>query len=567
MNYPVFKLNLIVGLLLWLVVTTVIAQNNLMLSLDIKVTNDPIGPIDPLVFQLVLTNTGTEDYTGLAPWGVHTTTWVYFRSSESQQWESLEIPFLRRYITTEFSSRGMGTFSLAAGESHSLKLVMYNDIPSYFKHNPNPQYYFGKIGQQYELRAEYYPKEGQAIKSPVKSFRVDAYQGEDAKAFEWLKIRKIPHFMYKYGFNEKKTYFVNEDAQVLISQFPNSRFTPWAKRYLAYAYEFGLWIDQNTHNPPDLVRAAALAQEILDLDQISPEGQKVVLLSRLHSQMQDFLTEIERHQGKPKTAQLSLEIQVLSNPIEPLEPLKYQLVLTNTGSKNYTDLARLDRINWATTKVEYRLPNSSKWEILGGERISISVEQPKGNWKIAAGESHIVKLSVHYGTHWFLLGGNITYCCAKAGEYRLRATYNPYKEQTIQSNEIGFRVNSLQGVDAVAFKWLKERQDSRYSRSEPNSIVRLLFRMDRRDAPELISRFPNSRFVPWAKLLLIHHYKYGWKIDDLNREPPNLEKAKAQALELIESTDYTEGKTTVLIPPEVREAAQKLLKKLKHQSQ
>src|SRR2546426_10246919 len=104
----------------------VLAQTGGALSLGLIITSDPIGPIEPLHFQLVITNTGTQDIQGLAPWATRSTTVVEVRAPGSSEWQSLEVPLLNRFAT-KYPIGGLPLFALRAGESQTIELSVVSD--------------------------------------------------------------------------------------------------------------------------------------------------------------------------------------------------------------------------------------------------------------------------------------------------------------------------------------------------------------------------------------------------------------------------------------------------------
>jgi hypothetical protein len=227
-----------------------------MLNLEVKPVVSTIGPIDPLMFNLVLTNKGASNIEGLPIWAVRSTTLVEYRASGSNDWQVLEVPILNR-LATKCGVPGNNRITLKAGESLDAELfVVYDPYISYQRERP--YYYFEKPGEYY-LRASYQPAEGQVVYSNEVRFKVESYTGVDLDAYNWLKNKPLPHFMY-----DPETYVLvemheaDEWAQELMDRFPNSRFAPWAQLYLANCYLLGLRTATEIL-PPDVVQADRLA--------------------------------------------------------------------------------------------------------------------------------------------------------------------------------------------------------------------------------------------------------------------------------------------------------------------
>lgn len=229
------------------------------LSLEVRSTVNQIGVIDPFRFDLILTNKGVADIEGLPIWAVRSTTLVEYRTPDSDDWQVLEVPLLNR-LATKCGIPGDSKITLKPGESREVELfVVYDPYTSYLR--GQPVYYFDKLGQ-YSLRASYKPAEGQVIYSNEVRFKVEPYTGVDLEAYNWLKGKPLPHFIYDFD-----TYLrddmreANEWAQELMNRFPNSRFAAWAQLYLAQCYMFGLrGVTENS--PPDLVQADRLVSEL-----------------------------------------------------------------------------------------------------------------------------------------------------------------------------------------------------------------------------------------------------------------------------------------------------------------
>ncbi|MGH7931071.1 MAG: hypothetical protein ACREQV_25140 [Candidatus Binatia bacterium] len=248
-----------------------IGEEKLDLSLRLEVVSDSIGPIEPLSFQLTIMNNGAEDLVNLAPWAFAGSTEVEFRKPDSEEWEALSIPYFYRFATKDSEGSGYEPLALSAGESKTSTLVVLGDnVVAYPA--PRFEYYFNTAGQ-YLLRAEYKPREGHIIRSKEVRFRVVQYDGSDAEAYEWLKTREIPHFMYDPLFAPAGGGLVFEeelrdDARTLIEQFRSSRFAPWAKFFLAKGYAIAPYLQEEDRgktpaigNPEDVFRELSDAED------------------------------------------------------------------------------------------------------------------------------------------------------------------------------------------------------------------------------------------------------------------------------------------------------------------
>lgn len=92
------------------------AQTSGTFLLELRITSNPIGPIEPLQFQLVITNTGTQDIQGLAPWADHTTVVVEFLAPGTSDWQALEVPRLNSSMQ-KMPTGGLPGLALRAKES------------------------------------------------------------------------------------------------------------------------------------------------------------------------------------------------------------------------------------------------------------------------------------------------------------------------------------------------------------------------------------------------------------------------------------------------------------------
>lgn len=252
------------------------------LSLQLNIISNPIGPIEPLRFQLVISNTGTQDIGQLSPWGVRGYTMVEFRGPGSSEWQSLEVPWLNRFAT-KYPLGGLPPLVLRAGESRTTDLFVISDpVQSY--QTGSTHYYFSQPGL-YLLRAKYTPAEGQTIPSNEASFLVQQYGGFDAAAYEWLKSLPIPHFMYDFDvYADNSAHHTDDDAHELIARFPQSRFVPWAELFIARCYQFGIRRSVGETDPPDLEKAAEFARKLADASDPSVRADAAALLEEIERQ-------------------------------------------------------------------------------------------------------------------------------------------------------------------------------------------------------------------------------------------------------------------------------------------
>jgi hypothetical protein len=256
----IITLSWISGFILFTVTTSATVQPSTNLVLGVEILSNPIGPIEPLQLQLVVTNSGTEDIKECAPWAISGTTTVEFRVANATAWQALKVPFFHRY-DAKMPPRGVEPLELRAGQSQAVKVaVVYDPIESY--RAKRIKYYFSQPGDYY-LRVTYAPARGWTIQSKEVGFRVVDYSGEDAVAYEWIKSRAIPHFIFDFGVYDGHSAFETVDeAREIIERFPRSRFAPLAKLYLAQCYALGLRRRETRNDPPDLQKAAELAQEL-----------------------------------------------------------------------------------------------------------------------------------------------------------------------------------------------------------------------------------------------------------------------------------------------------------------
>ncbi len=223
---------MLISLLSMAYITASYAHSDLNLSLSLQVRFNQIGLIDPLRFQVIIINTGNSDLKELAPWSVLGYMIVEYRGPGITDWKLLETPYLTRH-SAEVRGGDPDTLTLLAGETKTVDLVsLYDSSLSYQK--KKICYYFDKYGE-YKIRTRYEPREGVVMFSNEAAFQVIPYKGPDADAYEWLKDKRIPHFMYEMSLIHSGTLrlYRIEDASELIERFPESRFVPWAKIYLA----------------------------------------------------------------------------------------------------------------------------------------------------------------------------------------------------------------------------------------------------------------------------------------------------------------------------------------------
>jgi len=232
------------------------AQPEAAISLNLRVVTGSIGPIDPLIFELSVTNETDAHLTNLPVWAIEETSAIEVMAPDSKEWKPMAVPYLER-LKNRCVPLDHFLFELKPREKKSFEMhVIYDPYISYQQERPH--YYFAQPGE-YRLRASYQLAKGQPIYSNEARFTVQPYTGTDLDAYKWLKEKTLPHFMY-----DPETYVLvemheaDEWAQELMNRFPNSRFAPWAQLYLANCYLLGLRTGTEIL-PPDVAQADRLA--------------------------------------------------------------------------------------------------------------------------------------------------------------------------------------------------------------------------------------------------------------------------------------------------------------------
>lgn len=236
------------------------AQPESVITLNLRVVSGNIGPIDPLIFELSVTNESDLHLTKLPVWAIEETSTVEVRAPGSGEWKPMAVPFMER-LKNRCVSLEHFLFELKPHETKTFVMhVVYDPYISY--QQERPYYYFSQPGE-YRLRASYQPVKGRAVYSNEVRFTVQPYTGTDLEAYNWLKCKTLPHFVY-----DPETYVLvemheaDEWAQELLDRFPNSRFAPYAQLYLANCYLLGLRTATEIL-PPDLVQADRLASGLV----------------------------------------------------------------------------------------------------------------------------------------------------------------------------------------------------------------------------------------------------------------------------------------------------------------
>ncbi|MBI4581002.1 MAG: hypothetical protein HY718_14945 [Planctomycetes bacterium] len=249
-----------------------------------------------------------------------------------------------------------------------------------------------------------------------------------------------------------------------------------------------------------------------------------------------LLTWAVQSPGTRPSEALKLELRLDRPQLGPIEPLAFTLVLSNPSTADVGGLAKF--ADYKTTTVEYLAPGSSAWRALQVPRLNLSMlKTPVGEpnvQRLEAKGSKSVQLSALVDLDRRRETGAYAYYFTKPGDYRLRATYRPPGGETIQSNEVRFKVVEYTGVDLQAHEWLRHRPIPHFMYDFDVYADGSAHETDD-DAREVLSRFPTSRFAPWARLFLARCYVFGVRRSPTRTDAPDLAKASDLASELARS--------------------------------
>ncbi len=233
---------------------------------------------------------------------------------------------------------------------------------------------------------------------------------------------------------------------------------------------------------------------------------------------------------------LTFSLRVNSN-IGLMDRLRIQAVIMNTGN---TDLDYLNPwLVYKYMRFEYRKPGVTDWRILGLHLNRYEEEKPEF-FSLQAGESKTADLTFRCSPA-IIRHKNDSYYryFEKYGEYIIRTKYEPIEGEVIYSNEAVFRVVPYEGSDAAAYEWLRQKPVSHFMYDLNFLRAPTLLRSagcKHKDASELIEKFPESRFVPWAKLYLGKCYVYGCPENE-GKLKPDFDRAAKLAQELSDSEE------------------------------
>ncbi|MBI4468569.1 MAG: hypothetical protein HY650_04515 [Acidobacteria bacterium] len=235
---------------------------------------------------------------------------------------------------------------------------------------------------------------------------------------------------------------------------------------------------------------------------------------------------------------LSLQLDVAPDSIGPIEPLEFRLTIMNHGTEALEGLA-----TWAvrsTTSVEFLAPGATDWQRLEVPFLNrYQMKFPLGGLPplaLPAGAESSAGLSVSTDPDRSYRTGRIYYYFAQPGEYRLRAAYKPAAGDLIRSAEKSFRVVPYQGTDRDASGWLLDRPIPHFMYDFEVYADNSAHHTDD-DARELLARFPQSIFAPWAKLFLARCYAFGLRQGKAKTDRPDLSQAERLVLELADAVD------------------------------
>lgn len=266
-----------------------LAQPDRVISLELEVVSEKIGAIDPLVFVVRVTNNSDLPLTDLPVWAIEETSSVEIIAPGTSAWKSIVVPFMERY-KNRCVPLDRFRFGLKPRETKSFEMwVVYDPYLSY--QQERAYYYFSTPGE-YRLRTSYQPVLGKHVYSNEVKFTVQPYTGADLEAYNWLKDKPIPHFVYDPDtYVQVNMHEADEWAQELLTRFPSSRFAPYAQLYLANCFLLGLRTATEIQ-PPNIMEADRLASGLVNASDLRVRNQAREILQSVEAKRQ--LMEADR---------------------------------------------------------------------------------------------------------------------------------------------------------------------------------------------------------------------------------------------------------------------------------
>ncbi len=557
MKFNTIKISVIITILLITYVTDSYTQSNSHLLLSVRIRYNQIGQIDPLRFQAIIMNTEDRDLNTLGHWPVIS---VEYRGAGTTEWKPLVIPYLKIYALTGSPS----SLSLRAGEAKLIDFSVLHDSDLPYREK-GIIYYFNKYGE-YTLRAKYRIGKEDVIFSNEAVFRIVPYEGPDAAAYEWLKDKYVPHFMYEMSLvHESPKVYTDKDALELIEKFPESKFAVWAKLYLGKCYTYSFCRNKERKKIYDPEKAAEFARELADSE--DPDIQKEVdnIFEKINLKRPP-----EKHLKRRRTSykqsdlNLSLSLRIRNSQIGLIDVLRFQAIIRNTGTDDLKLLAPWTDRRYMS--VEYMKPAETEWKQL--EVPYLNRRRPVGDifpLNIRAGETKTADLTVLRDPKLGHGRKKFRYYFDKYGEYKIRAKYEPKEGEMMFSDETAIRVVPYKGPDAEAYEWLRQKIVPHfiYELSLVNESGRGSYVYIAKNASELNKRFPESRFAAWAKLYLGKCHVYGYCLNKEGKKAPDFDKAAEFAHELADSEnpDIQKGVDEILTEIKRARSSKKSLKK------
>ncbi len=200
--------------LILIILNQVCRSQTEQILINMKISSYEHKQFDPLYFEVELCNS-SETLIGV------NTLFFEVKKISDDNWE--QVAQLGKQITEGHSI----VETLEANDCMTKEVIL---IPAFYK-----KIYFDEPGQ-YAIRYSIISEEHLVISSEPLIISIEAYEGVDKEAFEWLKESREPIAIYStiiFGSDEwiASAFFnrsYKDDFVFLIENFPNSIFQEWA---------------------------------------------------------------------------------------------------------------------------------------------------------------------------------------------------------------------------------------------------------------------------------------------------------------------------------------------------
>jgi hypothetical protein len=245
------------------------------LSLHLNVLNSELSKIEPLFYELELSNDSEVLKEIYRPCSTVYAPLLEFYNEKSNQWEVLK--------GSRFTSNYR--FELMSSGSQTRNKVYLKPNAKYKNHLIYLAVNGGYLSTDYifddkdsvKIRAVYQVDEegNELIYSNVVTIFFTSYSGQDSLALSYLESLSLPHFIYEktvhssfFGrYRTKMSFSVDEGANDLVARFPQSKFAVWA--YIELVWNSSLYFERikDVNKLKDvIVKSEAFLRKALEID-------------------------------------------------------------------------------------------------------------------------------------------------------------------------------------------------------------------------------------------------------------------------------------------------------------